>query len=321
MVEKIGKLDGAARIFEIVRGFQSGQLLKVAIEMGIPDSIQRAPKLIDDLAAEIGARPKALFRLLRGLMSQGFFSYESSGKIIHTQDSLLLVSDSESYSGDLVTFFGGPVLENWQNLENVVRSGQTYHERPNESLFNKAMYAMAYARNENELICSAWDFRQYLRIGDIGGGVGDFAWEIKRTAPNSDVFVFDADFTRESVLEGDFKFEVWDVLKGIHPGLDCYTCKRMSHDFGDEDMTSAYKAWRKAMDLDSTLLIIEAIVSEGYDSSPAIMSDLNMLAVTSTGLERTLEEYKSILKEGGFGIRSVKRVPKSPFSIIEANPE
>ena len=63
------------------------------------------------------------------------------------------------------------------------------------------------------------------------------------------------------------------------------------------------------------VLIVEMIVPEGNEPSPAKFLDLQMLQYLP-GCERTEKEYKELLDKAGFEL--ARTVPTmSPFSIIE----
>ena len=52
-----------------------------------------------------------------------------------------------------------------------------------------------------------------------------------------------------------------------------------------------------------------------------VMSDLNMLVCTG-GKERTEAEFRALLAEGGFTLRTIRPVPgPTNFSVLEATPD
>jgi hypothetical protein len=66
----------------------------------------------------------------------------------------------------------------------------------------------------------------------------------------------------------------------------------------------------------SKLLIIETIIKTDNKYSYGKMLDILMLLGTQDGRERTLDEFRVIIKKSGFVINKV--VPTvSPFSLIE----
>jgi hypothetical protein len=67
------------------------------------------------------------------------------------------------------------------------------------------------------------------------------------------------------------------------------------------------------------LLVAEAVVKPGNEPDGAKFLDLEMLVVTSGGVERTDEEWRQLLGRAGFRIERILPTP-SMVSLIEARP-
>lgn len=96
------------------------------------------------------------------------------------------------------------------------------------------------------------------------------------------------------------------------------------HDWSDEDCVKILKNCRKAIPETGGKVIIVDIVLEpegnGLFDDTGLVLDLVMVAHTSAGKERTENEWKKILKEGGFPRYKVIKIP-AITSIIEAYPQ
>jgi len=93
--------------------------------------------------------------------------------------------------------------------------------------------------------------------------------------------------------------------------------KHILHDWDDERCIAILKNCHQAMTSPSRLLIIERIVSTGNQPDPAKLNDLEMMAVTPNGKERTELEFQALFHASGFTL--VKIYPTdSPLYILEA---
>jgi hypothetical protein len=63
-------------------------------QLGIPDLLEAAPKSVEELAQEIGADPRALYRLMRATASVGVLSEGPDGKFSQTPMSAVLRSNA-----------------------------------------------------------------------------------------------------------------------------------------------------------------------------------------------------------------------------------
>jgi hypothetical protein len=97
------------------------------------------------------------------------------------------------------------------------------------------------------------------------------------------------------------------------------------HGFTDESGVEILRNCKKAIPEKTGKLIIVDIVlqtddyRDQFDDIRMVM-DLMMIAQTSGGKERTEQEWKKLLKEGGFPRYKIIKIPALQ-SIIEAYPE
>src|SRR5262249_37895074 len=113
-----------------------------------------------------------------------------------------------------------------------------------------------------------------------------------------------------------------DLLESVPQGADAYVMKYVLHGYDDESARRILNNCRAAMTQPCRLLIIESVLPERIDQGDPqiekiVMSDLNMLAVTS-GRERSEVAWAGLLSSSGFMLRLIIRVPGSTVSIIEA---
>ncbi len=92
--------------------------------------------------------------------------------------------------------------------------------------------------------------------------------------------------------------------------------KHIIHDWDDAESIRILKNIHSAMNPNGKVLIVEMVVPEGNEPSPAKILDVQMLMFTG-GKERTAKEYAELLDKSGF--RMTQIVPThSPMQIVEA---
>jgi len=102
----------------------------------------------------------------------------------------------------------------------------------------------------------------------------------------------------------------------VPDGGDLYVLKSVLHNWDDPDGLAILRSCRSAMPPRARLLIIERVVPEGNEPSEAKLFDINMLVMLG-GLERTIAEYRALLRDSGFDLKRV--VPtEAPVSLLEA---
>ncbi|KAJ6379218.1 hypothetical protein OIU76_015939 [Salix suchowensis] len=109
------------------------------------------------------------------------------------------------------------------------------------------------------------------------------------------------------------------------PNADAIFMMRILHNWTDESCIEILRNCRKALpEKTGKLIIVDIVLQPDYHRDPLddmrLTIDLVMLAVTSGGKERTEQEWKNLLEEGGFPRYKIIKIPALQ-SIIEAYPE
>lgn len=121
-------------------------------------------------------------------------------------------------------------------------------------------------------------------------------------------------------LAGRCEFVTGSFFEAVPSGADAYVLKNIIHDWNDEDSAVILAACRRAATERSKLLLIEQVMPERLETSPAHRSvargDLNML-VGLGAQERTAAEFDLLLTAAGFRMTGI--IPATPvFNVIEA---
>ncbi|KAI3781003.1 hypothetical protein L2E82_11001 [Cichorium intybus] len=95
------------------------------------------------------------------------------------------------------------------------------------------------------------------------------------------------------------------------------------HDWGDEECIDILRKCREAIPQDTVkVIIVEAIVGREENhkfEDVVLMLDMVMMAHTSKGKERTLEEWSYVFNKAGFTRYTIKHI-KMYHSVIEVYP-
>ena len=113
----------------------------------------------------------------------------------------------------------------------------------------------------------------------------------------------------------------WGSGSGTGPwimpqGGDCYLVKHIVHDWGDDRCLTLLGTIARAMDPTGTVVVVDMVMPEGPEPHFAKFGDINMLAFTEGGCERTEWEFATLFDSAGLELKSVRNTPI--VSIVEA---
>jgi len=328
-----------ARLAALMDGYLTSQVLFVAARLGIAGVLAKAPQTAAAVAEAVGADPRSLHRVMRGLAMVDVLEEYQDGRFGLTALGAALRSDLPGSLHGAMLPRGEFYFQAAADLLGAVRDGNVAFERvfgmpvfdylaqqPEASgAFQQSMSARS--RREAVDIIDAYDFHCFNRIVDVGCGEGGLLAAILRAQPHLHGIGFDHPAVIERATTHDAGTELaprctWqagDFFVEIPPGGDVYLLSRVIHDWDDDAARRILRNCHRAMSDGATLLILDAVLPERAKNDPAaIRLDLTMLLLTR-GRERTGAEFEQLLRGAGFEV--VRVVPTaSPFglSIVEA---
>lgn len=334
------------KLFQLVWGYATAQVVGVAARWKIVDRIGDAERGSEELADELDCPHRTTLRLLRAMAALGLLSENSPGRFTVAPLGAPLRSDQPGSMYGLARMFTDPVMwRAWGDLDHSVHTGQIAFDRifgtdyfshlktdPELSaLFNTAM-SEATSRAA-PVVAKSYDFGRFGTVMDVGGGAGTLLGAILAEHPGLRGILFDSAEGAAEAPETLAKVGVvdrcdistGDFFAEVPAGADAYLLKSIVHDWDDEKAGTILTNCRRAMPADGRLLIVEPVLPEVVDpdtGSPVIyLSDLNML-VNLGGMERTLPEFALLCDGAGFTIRDTVELPNPiGFTIIEAAPK
>jgi SAM-dependent methyltransferase len=315
-------------------GLIIAQAIHAVARLRIPDLLASGPKTIGELAAESGAHPPTLERLLRVLSGFGMFASTPDGRFQNTPPTDRLRSDFPGSRRGSAMFLPAHFL--WRPLGELYESvrsgepafqrifGQTFFEyldaHPDDATVFNAVMTQGVAWTTPALL-AAYDFSRFERVVDVGGGEGALLRDILVATPGLQGVLLDlpevvarasevltgAISPRCQIVGGNF-------FDSVPEGADAYVLKGVLHDWPDEDAARILRNTRRAIRPDGTLILIEGVVDMG--GRPVGPMELLMLVIG--GRERTQAEFRSLLAATGFSLTRI--IPTETSSLIECRP-
>jgi hypothetical protein len=174
-------------------------------------------------------------------------------------------------------------------------------------------------------VATAYDFGKWGSLMDVGGGNGMLLASILRAHPELRGVLADLPHTLERARQCDLlggelasrtTMRPCDFFREVPSGCRAYVMKHVIHDWDDERAQNILANCRRAVPADGVLLLVEWVLPKGNAPSAGKFADVVMLLMTG-GKERTLEEYRQLLRSAGFRLNQV--ILTSPdLGIIEA---
>jgi hypothetical protein len=350
LIDGIGRvrnaLDVASRsavppniaVLEMTQGAWLTQALYVAVKLGIADALRDGPKSADEIATAVGADPRATYRVMRALASNGVLKLRR-GRFRLTRVGQALRSDHPSSMAPMIAMVGSPEhWEHWGQLSHAVTTGGTAVDKLRgmpifdyletnpgyAAVFNDAMTGVSSIAIDT--VVPRYDFTDRRVVVDVGGGHGALLAAVLASAPQARGILFDLPAVVDGAAERLRAMGVaqrcvaagGSFFDAVPDGGDAYVLKTVIHDWDDEQSIAILRNVRTAIAADGKLLLMELVLPEGAPPHPGMLLDLEML-VQAGGRERTASEYGDLLSQAGFRLTRV--IPTAgPMSILEAVP-
>jgi hypothetical protein len=327
-----------AILLQIATGMFPAAAIFVAAKLGIADLLAGGPKTTAELANDTGTDEHSLYRVLRGIASIGVFHEADNRTFANTAMSDTLRKDAPNSTRDLVLWMSEePHWRVYGHLMYSVETGKTawdlVHGEPCfDSLFgkmsklgetfNRAM--TSYSRQTIPAILAAYDLSGAGRIADIAGGVGHLLGAVLQKYEDAAGVLFEIPPVLDSApamldsygVRDRVELVAGDFVESIPVTADIYMLKHIIHDWYDDKNQKILGNIREVMPADAKVLIIDAVVPPPGEPHFSKFLDLEMLMLPG-GMERTAEEFESLLTKSGFEMTRIVPTP-SPISIVEA---
>ncbi|MEV8637648.1 methyltransferase [Streptosporangium sp. NPDC051023] len=329
-----------AALLQVMLGYWVSQSLCVVAHLGVADVLRDGPRQVDEIAAQVGADPGPLYRVMRALATAEVFEEHEGRAFALTPVSEPLVSGLPGSVRALALWHGaswhwGP----WGDLLETVRGGDPAFDRVHgcdqfaffakdpaaAEIYHDAM--SEFSTTSNLLAAATYDgFEGIDTLVDVGGGRGEVLCGLLGMHGHLRGVLVDlpavVEAARETIaaagLEGRCEVVAGDYFATVPDGHAAYMLSMVVNDWDDEHATAILRTVRRAMREDSVLLLLQMVVPPADEPSFAKLMDLEMLVHTG-GRERTEEEFRMLLEASGFELERV--VPTiSPVALLVVRP-
>ena len=330
------EIPAPQQMFQHITAYWVTQLMGTAARLGVADHLESGPVQVNELAAKVGADPRALYRALRACTAVGVFVEQPGETFANNALSQTLRSNVPGSMRDFAIVQASPGhWRPWELLTQAVKTGKStavealgselwdwYGSHPEESAtFSGAMDNLA-AQVAAE-VTKAIDFSGVGRVVDVGGASGTLVNAVLRAFPQTKGVLLDLSHVVEPVkktlaaigLAERCEAVAGDFFKAVPQG-DVMLLKQILHDWNDEQCITLLRNCAESLPKGGRVLVVEMVISEDGRPSPAHLMDVNML-VLLPGKERTATEYGKLFAAAGLKLARV-HATHSPFSIVEA---
>lgn len=312
-------------------GFMVSQAVYVAAKLGVADLVAERPRSAHELAEAARADPDALFRVLRFLAGYGIFVEGEEG--FANSELSELLRDVPGSQRDFALVFGEEFYPAFGETLRLVETGEPSFDavfgaawddylgaHPEKSArFNRFM---AHGKTMLADVLAGLEWRSGETVVDVGGGNGALLQALLERRPDLRGIVLDLPHvaveaehrTAGAGLSDRSRVVGGSYFDGVPPG-DVYVLSSILHGWDDDRGAELLGVIRRTMPDDGRVLIAEGVVAPPNEPGMKLM-DLLMLSMG--GRERTEEEWRTLLRAGGFELTAIRQAPFG--NVLEASP-
>ncbi|MBP2327249.1 hypothetical protein JOF56_007634 [Kibdelosporangium banguiense] len=316
-----------------IYGFAMFQVVATLARLNIPDVLGESAMTAQELAAETGADPASLRRLLRTAAVIGVCGMPADGRFAMTALGRMFRRDSPWQAGTASALNSAPAIwQAWGALEGAVRTGKPAFDSVHgvglfdylqqDAGLSELFHATMASGTGSQLaaIVERYDFSRFGHVVDVGGGDGTQLSAVLGANPQLHGTLFDTEQAlrkapdllkragvadRCAVVSGNF-------FESVPAGGDAYLLKNVLTDWDDESSVRILRSCHAALTgrPDGRVVVITSLMPERIDEQnrgetmAVSLFDLSLLVLTP-GRERTLGEYEQLLAATGFELDQV----------------
>jgi ubiquinone/menaquinone biosynthesis C-methylase UbiE len=193
---------GPGPLVDILGGF-SFHAVRAACELNLFETLNKKPRSIPELAAEIGCSSNGTTVLIDLLTSLGYVVRKGDRYRPSPMTEKWMLENSTADISTAFHYYGEAMTDLWPALAESVRSGKAHHNFY-DWLENKPGIAGSYQRFMMALASlTAPELVKKIKIGpdpttaiDIGGGHGLYSLALSRKNPDLSVTIFDSPYSQ-----------------------------------------------------------------------------------------------------------------------------
>lgn len=304
-------------VLSIAEGFFQSSVLFALLRLEIFERIGEGNKTRDELAAELGARPETLARLLNaGVMLKLLEIRDGSEYCLAPAcRSVLLSSAGDNYLGHWIRLQDQFYSALSHLDEAILKSGPTidpsiYLGADGERTKQYALAMHNYASLRGKELAHYLDTSSCKTLLDLGCGAGTYAFHLGARNPTLRLYLSDLPEVLEAakVIQPNYRTDnevhylPLDAATDEIPGsYDIILTSNMLHCFTGKVRTSLINRLYRAINPGGSLVVQAQYLKEDrLGGRWAIYVDLNLLCTTKSGRNHTVGETRGWLERAGF---------------------
>jgi predicted transcriptional regulator len=334
-------------IFQMATGFWVSKTLMTAVELEVFSKLSGKSVNIDELQNILRIENRAAEVFVTALVSLGLIEKKSTDtpngrKTLYSNSQLAdiyLDKDKPStYMGDFISMVDKQSYRRWDKLPQSVKTnkpieaneggrgsaGSMFDQaRSNQAIeqmqvFTRAMYGVSVG--PAMALAKIFDFSNYKKLIDIGGGSGVYAIEVVKENPKMSATVLDLgpacevanEYIKQFSLENKIQTKVLDYFNQELPrDYDVALLSHIVHLYEEEKARALLKKVYDSLPSEQGIIIISEWLLNDEKTGPvssALMS-LNMIVELERGRNYSFAEISNILTDVGF-----KNIEKRPLA-------
>jgi hypothetical protein len=321
------------RLMQIGAAFWQSRALYVAARLDIATALADRSLAADALAARVGARPDAVYRLLRMLAAMGIFKETAPRVFANNRLSASLREDRPNSVRALILMHNSDEMSRpwFQHLEGCVRDGGVPFQRAHgeelfdymdshtefDALFSRAMDSVDALAGD--AFASDFDWSRFARVIDVGGSKGGKSLAILKRHVHLKALVVDraqvvGDAQRHwagraaPALLARLSFEAGDLFESLPAAAsdkDIYLLSAVLHGFDDAACIKALRKLARACGSTGARIAVMELVMADHGADLAGASFDMQMFMGTRGRERTLAEWSRLFDDGGLALEEV----------------
>ena len=322
---------------ERISGVQQTAVAGLLVTSGLADRLDGQVRTAASLVGQAVPDARTVERILRGAAALGLIRRSGGGYRANRLTRGLQGHRPRSLSALATYFASSATLEAWSRLPEAVRQGAVpFRQAHGEGVWERlarsdgegALFARAMeelTRLDAELVVATPAFADLPVLCDVAGGTGALLEVALLRHPGLRGVLVDSPQVialARSRLEAAgvlprIELHAADVFQSVPRGLAAYVMKDVLHDWNDARAEMLLRVVREAIAPGGRLLLVEVLIGRPSLEEVAATVDLQMLAVTDGGRQRSARELEELLRATGFSTPVVHSTALAS-SVLEA---
>lgn len=310
------------KILSMISSNWVSEIIQVSISKGILNFIDEYNPDLKSLANHVNINEALLTRLLKGLEHLSLINSLDGSYVITDLGKLLLPNNQNGFY-HMAALWGDEFNHSWSKLHDTLATGvsgfdlfygknlfEYLHQNPAKGqTFGLAMHSIAKLLYPK--VAELLHLAPNECIADIGGGTGYLISTILNKHPTASGILFDLPDVIAQVINTEHQTERLTVIPGDFfqqaPTANSYILSNVLHDWDNDKAALILSKIRVNQKKGGKIYIVEMVLDHENEPALAISTDLNMLMLTG-GKERSLSEFKDILRQAGYQFKSITNV-------------